>query len=296
MLIDATPPACPSCAAADYLRGTVDLTADPDTSGSGIQSVSFEYTDAGGSTWTPIGTDTTGPGPYTTSWDTTLVPDGHYDLRIQITDNADNVTTATLPDKVVDNTAPDVALVGAPTEGQIVSGSISMAASASDVTSPIASVKFYVRGALLATDSSAPFSQTGIRRPAPTAGRRSRSSSRTWPGTPRRPPCVTSASTTSPRHRRSPIRLEPQRHDLADGVLRSGHDTGRLRAAAGEAAARGSRSQAIRRRRGARHSTRLRSPTASTTSVRSPPTARGTRARARSAPTSESTTRPRQAR
>ncbi len=160
VLIDATPPACPSCAAADYLRGTVDLTADPDTSGSGIQSVSFEYTDAGGSTWTPIGTDTTGPGPYTTSWDTTLVPDGHYDLRIQITDNADNVTTATLPDKVVDNTAPDVALVGAPTEGQIVSGSISMAASASDVTSPIASVKFYVRGALLATDSSAPFSQT----------------------------------------------------------------------------------------------------------------------------------------
>ena len=32
VLIDATPPACPSCSAADYLRGTVTLSADP-TSG-----------------------------------------------------------------------------------------------------------------------------------------------------------------------------------------------------------------------------------------------------------------------
>ena len=158
VLIDATPPTCASCSAADYLRGTVDLSADPDTTGSGIKSVTFEYTDAGGSTWTAIGTDTTGPGPYTASWDTTLVPDGHYDLRILITDNADNVTTTDLPDKVVDNTAPDVALVGAPTEGQLVSGTIGIAASASDATSPVASVKFYVRGSLLGTDSTAPFS------------------------------------------------------------------------------------------------------------------------------------------
>ena len=158
VLIDATPPTCASCSAADYLRGTVDLSADPDTTGSGIKSVTFEYTDAGGSTWTAIGTDTTGPGPYTASWDTTPVPDGHYDLRILITDNADNVTTTDLPDKVVDNTAPDVALVGAPTEGQLVSGTIGIAASASDATSPVASVKFYVRGSLLGTDSTAPFS------------------------------------------------------------------------------------------------------------------------------------------
>ena len=158
VLIDATPPTCPSCSAADYLRGTVTLSADPDSSGSGIKSVAFEYTDAGGSTWTTIGTDSTGPGPYTTDWDTTPVPDGHYDLRIQITDNADNVTTANLPDKVVDNTAPDVALVGAPTEGQLVSGTIAIAASASDATSPVASVKFFVRGSLFGTDTVAPFS------------------------------------------------------------------------------------------------------------------------------------------
>jgi hypothetical protein len=86
------------------------------------------------------------------------VPDGHYDLRIQITDNANNVTTTNLPDKIVDNTAPDVALVGAPTEGQLVSGTIAIAASASDATSPVASVKFFVRGSLFATVTNAPFS------------------------------------------------------------------------------------------------------------------------------------------
>ena len=86
------------------------------------------------------------------------MPDGHYDLRIQITDNANNVTTTNLPDKVVDNTAPDVALVGAPTEGQLVSGTIAIAASASDATSPVASVQFFVRGSLFSTDTTAPFS------------------------------------------------------------------------------------------------------------------------------------------
>jgi hypothetical protein len=158
VLIDATPPTCPACSVADYLRGTVTLSADPGPSASGIKSVAFEYTDHGGSSWTTIGTDTTGPGPYTAVWDTTPVPDGHYDLRIQITDNANNVTTTSLPDKVVDNTAPNVALVGAPTQGQFVSGTIAIAASASDATSPIYSVKFFVGGSLLGTDTTAPYS------------------------------------------------------------------------------------------------------------------------------------------
>jgi Bacterial Ig domain/Bacterial Ig-like domain len=158
VLIDATPPACPSCSAADYLRGTVNLSASPDAGGSGIQSVAFEYTTAGGSAWTTIGTDSSGPAPFTTSWDTTAVPDGHYDLRIVITDNAGNATTTSLSDKVVDNTAPDVALVGAPTEGQLVTGTVAITASAADATSPVASVKFYVRGSLLGTDTSAPYS------------------------------------------------------------------------------------------------------------------------------------------
>ncbi|MFL5918543.1 MAG: Ig-like domain-containing protein, partial [Gaiellaceae bacterium] len=158
VLIDATPPACPSCSAADYLHGIVTLSASPAPDGSGIRSVAFQYTIAGGSVWTTIGTDTTGPAPYTADWDTTAVADGHYDLRIRITDNADNVTTADLPDKVVDNTSPNVATVGSPTEAQVVSATVGIAASAADATSPVASVEFFVRGSSVATDATAPFS------------------------------------------------------------------------------------------------------------------------------------------
>src|SRR3954453_621555 len=99
----------------------------------------------------------TGPAPYTTTWDTTAVPDGHYDLRIVITDNADNVTTSDLPDKVVDNTSPNVATVGSPTEGQIVTGTVTTPPSPSAAPPPVASVEFVVRGSSAGLDTTAPF-------------------------------------------------------------------------------------------------------------------------------------------
>src|SRR5207237_672775 len=52
VLIDATPPACPSCSAADYLRGTVTLSASPADTGAGIKSVAFQYADHGSTTCT----------------------------------------------------------------------------------------------------------------------------------------------------------------------------------------------------------------------------------------------------
>src|SRR5262249_9814641 len=160
VLIDASPPACPSCTAADYLRGTVTLSASPVDSGAGIKSVEFEYADHGSATWTSIGTDTTGPAPYTADWDTTAVPDGHYHLRILVTDGADNTTVTMLSDKVVDNTPPNVAVVGSPTQGAVVSGNVGITASAADATSPIASVQFLVNGSPLTTDTTAPYSST----------------------------------------------------------------------------------------------------------------------------------------
>src|SRR5439155_19359138 len=101
VLIDATPPSCPSCAAADYLRGTVTLSASPTPGPSGIKSVEFQYAPHGTTTWTSIGTDTTGPAPYTVSWNTTTVPDGHYDLQVVVTDNSNVTSATTLTDKVV---------------------------------------------------------------------------------------------------------------------------------------------------------------------------------------------------
>src|SRR5262249_44745562 len=122
--------------------------------------VEFEYADHGSATWTSIGTDTTGPAPYTADWDTTAVPDGHYDLRILVTDGADNTTVTMLSDKVVDNTPPNVAVVGSPTQGGVVSGNVGITASAADATSPIASVQFLVNGSPLTTDTTAPYSST----------------------------------------------------------------------------------------------------------------------------------------
>jgi hypothetical protein len=160
VLIDATPPTCPSCGAADYLSGTVTLSASPTPGPSGVKSVQFQYSPHGAATWTSIGTDTTGPAPYTVSWDTTAVPDGHYDLRTIVTDNSSLTSTTDLADKVVDNTPPNVAIVGSPTEGAVVSGNVVIDASAADVTSPIASVQFYVGGALLNTATTPPYSFT----------------------------------------------------------------------------------------------------------------------------------------
>src|ERR671935_746409 len=161
VLIDATPPACPSCSAGDYLRGTVTLSASPASGASGIQSVTFQYSPSGLNTWTTIGVpDTTAPAPYTADWNTTTVADGHYDLRIVVVDGANNSTTTTLPDKVIDNTAPNVSTVGSPTEGAVVSGNVDITASAADVTSPVASVEFFVGGVSIGTDTTAPYSLT----------------------------------------------------------------------------------------------------------------------------------------
>ena len=70
--IDATPPACPTCSASDYVSGIVNLTATPSDSGAGIASVAFQYSANGTSGWVTIGTDSTGTaGVYSTSWNTT---------------------------------------------------------------------------------------------------------------------------------------------------------------------------------------------------------------------------------
>jgi hypothetical protein len=158
--IDATPPVCPSCTASDYMRGTETLSASPSGSLSGIKSVTFEYADAGAprtlpppGTWHTIGVDTTAP--YSVGWNTGGVPDGAYDLRILIKNNANNTTVTYLDSKVVDNTAP-TAGVGAPAAGALVSGSVTFAATTSDAN-PISSVEFLVGGHSLGTVGSAPY-------------------------------------------------------------------------------------------------------------------------------------------
>jgi hypothetical protein len=156
--IDATPPACPSCSASDYVHGTVSLTATPSDSGAGIASVAFQYSANGTSGWTTIGTDTTGSsGVYSTSWNTSTPGDGAWHLRARITDSASNVSLIDLHPGgagvvVVDNTLPTAA-VGAPTAGTFVSGSNVTIAATSGDANPL-TYAFLVNGSVIASGTS----------------------------------------------------------------------------------------------------------------------------------------------
>ena len=80
------------------LNGTVGLTSTTSDGGSGLATVTYEYSPAGQSSWTAT----------PASWDTTAVGDGLYDLRVIATDVAGNSTTsAPVVDRRVDNGVPD---------------------------------------------------------------------------------------------------------------------------------------------------------------------------------------------
>ena len=68
----------------DVVRGTVTLTATVSDADSGIASVLYEGSPAGAGTWTTVGTSTTAP--YSFPFDTTVAPDGLYEVRVTATD------------------------------------------------------------------------------------------------------------------------------------------------------------------------------------------------------------------
>ena len=141
------------------LSGTVALTSTTSDGGSGIDTLTYEYSPAGQNTWT------TTPA----SWDTTLVGDDLYDLRVTATDLAGNSTTsAPVVNRRVDNGAPTVSIT-APTV--YINGAdpdpFTVAASSPD--SDLTNVHFYAcdnasagcssgNWVSLGTDGSAPYS------------------------------------------------------------------------------------------------------------------------------------------
>ena len=83
-------------AAGANLRGTVGLASDSADSGSGVATVQFQRSPAGAGSWTN----------QAASWNTTLLTDGLYDLRVVTTDNAGGSFTSPAITVRVDNTAP----------------------------------------------------------------------------------------------------------------------------------------------------------------------------------------------
>ncbi len=77
-----------------------------DSGGSGVASAQFQISPAGAGTWSNLGAADTLT-PFATTWDTTAFADGLYDLRVIATDNVGNaLTSATVANVRVDNTAP----------------------------------------------------------------------------------------------------------------------------------------------------------------------------------------------
>jgi hypothetical protein len=119
------------------LRGTVTLAGAASDSGSGIASLRFQLTPAGGSTWTDGCTATVSP--YSCSLATGALTDGLYDLRVLATDAAGNTTTSSvMANRRVDNTAPS-ATMGDP--GAFLRATVTLTATASDSGSGLATLR-----------------------------------------------------------------------------------------------------------------------------------------------------------
>jgi hypothetical protein len=114
-----------------YLRATVSLTSTTSDAGSGVASAAYQRSPAGAGAWTPVAS----------SWDTTAVADGLYDLRVIVTDNAGNSTTsAPIADRGVDNTKPSLSSSG-PADGSTIAAAGSLAVVAGEDVAGIANAE-----------------------------------------------------------------------------------------------------------------------------------------------------------
>lgn len=118
------------------LRGTVAIGATATDAGTGVASVRIQRAPAESGTWTDICVDTNAP--YSCSLDTTTLANDLFDLRAIATDALGNVTTsAIVADQLVDNVLPTATMTD---PGNVLSGTVTLAASATDNESGVARV------------------------------------------------------------------------------------------------------------------------------------------------------------
>jgi len=131
-------------------KGTVALAALAGDSQSGIQKVEFFYS-PDGTTWTSIGLGSSPmigalgllPKTYTADWDTTLVGDDTYAVKVVATNGVGITVQVEVGGVIVDNTAPTVSL-DEPVACEYVSGTaVPVKATAADGTAGIEDVEFF---------------------------------------------------------------------------------------------------------------------------------------------------------
>ena len=133
------------------VSGTVLLAAAAADAGSGMSRVEFRVDDV------LIGTSY-GP-TYTTNWNTIAVPAGLHVMAARAYDMAGNSSTATITVTVADITPPTVS-ISSPTNSAIVSGLVTIAATAADPGSGVDRVEFSVDGTPIGSDSTASYTAT----------------------------------------------------------------------------------------------------------------------------------------
>jgi hypothetical protein len=134
------------------VSGTVALSATA-SDNLGMKAVNFFYDT------TLIGSDTSAP--YSINWDTSSVASGSHQLKAILIDDAGNTNTTNIATVTVANAdliAPTVALT-TPVTGAAVSGTITLAATASD-NSGLSRVDFYQGSTLIGSDTTSPYAVT----------------------------------------------------------------------------------------------------------------------------------------
>ncbi|MEM2174762.1 MAG: Ig-like domain-containing protein, partial [Candidatus Micrarchaeia archaeon] len=116
---------------------------------SGVSRVEFYIDDV------KIGEDNSPP--YTYTWDTKGVGEGIHTITVKGKDLAENEGIASIQVNV-DNTPPSVSITS-PTDGEIVSGDVTIEVSADD-TNGIQKVEFYIDNVKVGDDSSSPYTYT----------------------------------------------------------------------------------------------------------------------------------------
>jgi subtilisin-like proprotein convertase family protein len=134
------------------VSGTITVSANATDADGTVASVRFDLPDG-----TSV-TDTTAP--FATTFATTKVANGSAVFKATATDNLGATATATVTVTVNNvNQAPTVTFTS-PTNGQTVSGTITVSANATDADGTVASVKFTLPDGTTVTDTTAPFSTT----------------------------------------------------------------------------------------------------------------------------------------
>jgi hypothetical protein len=141
--LDNIAPTATMTAPAANLTGSVTLasTSADGANGTGVASVRYEYKLSSGSTWTTACTGLTTP--FTCSFDTSTVADGLYDFRAVAIDGVAKTGTSTaVTSRRIDNTAPTATMTALAAN---LSGSVTLASTAADAGSGLASVQYQYR-------------------------------------------------------------------------------------------------------------------------------------------------------